>query len=91
VLAARRQAQLLGSAGAKPQNPFREPLGVQQFTWLRDAVNDIAIWVARICFIKTAQRILEPFWIARLKTIGHGLVLFQNPVPAQGGFRGTMF
>jgi hypothetical protein len=87
VLAVRGQAKVPGSVGAKPQNPFREPLGVKQFARMRDTVNDLAIWVARVCFIEAAQRGLETFRILWVKTVGHGLVLFQNGMPAQGRFR----
>jgi hypothetical protein len=86
VLAARGQAQFLGSAGAKLQNPFHKPLGVKPFARMCDAVNGLAIWVAGVCFIEPAQRVLETLRITRLKIIGHRLVLFQNTLPAQGRF-----
>jgi hypothetical protein len=63
----RGQTKFLGSVGAKPQNPFREPLGVKQFTRMRDTVNDIAIWVAGVFFVKTAQGGFESLGILRLE------------------------
>ena len=82
----RGQAQFLGGAGAKPQNPFRQPSGVKQFARIRNAAHNLAIRVAGVCFIKTAQRGLETFWIARLKMSVTGWCYSKTPLPAQGGF-----
>src|ERR1700690_2840569 len=79
VLAARGQAKLLGSVGAKLQNPFCQTLGIKPFARAGDAVNDLGVWIAGVGFIEPAQRVLETFWILCLKTVGHEPVLFQNP------------
>ena len=55
--AARRSSS--EAPGQSRRTHFVEPLRVKQFARMRDAVNDLAIRVAGVFLVETAQRGLE--------------------------------
>ena len=75
VLAARRQAKLLGSLGAELQHPFGQPSSVKEFARVRDARRLLDMRVARILLVEPAQGGLEAVRVAGLECLSHSLGL----------------
>src|SRR5580765_7124049 len=71
MLAARGESQRFGGVRAEPQDPIRQPSGVDRFARMRPAVYRFHVRVARVFLVEPAHCSLESFSADKLNFFTH--------------------